>query len=83
MSIYEDMMKNARKNAVREGKTSFELDVICPYCGESHDDYQDNLTERADEWASIDCQDCEKTFEVKWTAEYHTRKDTIGIVKAD
>lgn len=81
MSFYSDMMKIQKENAIRDGKTSFCLDVVCPYCGEAQEDYHEGLPFGPEEWASLDCEKCGKAYEVKWTAEYHTRKDTIGIVR--
>jgi len=78
----QDRIKDLQTEAVKEGKTSGEDYIICPYCG--YDYGTDDMHESTD----AQCPKCNKEFhiEINYSVDYSTSKieeQTSGETKND
>ena len=62
-----------RVRMVREGATSMEMRIYCPFCGTEFVDQEEDEP-LIEEDFKVSCRSCEKLFIVRMTLTYSTRK---------
>jgi len=65
----------------RDGSTSNELGLECPYCGYVHDPSSTDYLIYDEELEEFECNRCEKTFDV--CAQHHWEWDAMPINRVD
>lgn len=48
--------------------------IQCPYCGEIQEEAYEYLPKNQEDWASYECEDCYKEFNMRYHKVYTTKR---------